>query len=115
MEDNNRKIEDNEKEKINVFKANLREEIKMKAKETNNVKNAKVYKGKNFKSGKKRKFNKEQNELKTVKCSYCNLDIDESIIDFHVESHPSKIFDWLYLGSYNNATNSKVRKKYSHI
>ncbi len=32
-------------------------------------------------------------------------------IDFfnsHLDSHPSKILDWLYLGGYNNALNKQV-------
>jgi protein phosphatase slingshot len=43
----------------------------------------------------------------TKTCNYCRKEIDSVIFKYHIESHPTKIFDWLYLGSYNNATNKK--------
>ncbi len=33
--------------------------------------------------------------------------MDKIAFNNHVESHPSKVLDWLYIGSYNNATNKK--------
>lgn len=52
---------------------------------------------------------KQAESLKTQTeiCSFCNKEIECCIINYHMESHPSKILDWLYLGSYNNATNKK--------
>lgn len=41
-------------------------------------------------------------------CSFCKKEFgDKKTLQIHVEIHPSKIFDWLYLGSYYNATNKK--------
>lgn len=44
---------------------------------------------------------------KTIKCDFCGKEMEKEIMKNHKESHPSKIFDWLYLGSYNNALNKK--------
>lgn len=43
------------------------------------------------------------------KCEYCFQEVTAAFYDLHLDSHPSKILDWLYLGSYNNALNKKVR------
>lgn len=41
-------------------------------------------------------------------CTHCNKEFDnKKILQIHFEIHPSKIFDWLYLGSYYNVTNKK--------
>jgi len=40
-------------------------------------------------------------------CDICNQTMEIISYNFHLESHPSKILDWLYIGSYNNATNKK--------
>ena len=39
------------------------------------------------------------------KCSLCNKYIDIYRFNTHVNLHPSQIFSWLYLGSYQNACN----------
>ncbi len=41
------------------------------------------------------------------KCSFCGLEVESKLYKLHLESHPSKILEWLYIGSYNNATNKK--------
>jgi predicted metal-binding protein len=40
-------------------------------------------------------------------CPICNQNIEANMYNTHVDSHPSKILDWLYIGTYNNATNKK--------
>jgi hypothetical protein len=47
------------------------------------------------------------NQTSKIKCSFCSLELESKFYKLHLESHPSKILDWLYLGSYNNATNKK--------
>ncbi len=49
----------------------------------------------------------KKQEIKTKLCDFCNREIEDISFEPHKRSHPSKIFDWLYLGSYNNATNRK--------
>lgn len=44
------------------------------------------------------------------KCSLCNIDIEAVKYESHLEIHPSKILDWLYLGNYHNALNKNVKK-----
>jgi hypothetical protein len=88
----------------------MEEEIKKTANKFNHNKKINVYKGKNFRSEKgKLKTIKQIDNLpiETKECSYCNKQIESVIFHMHVDSHPSKILDWLYLGSYNNATNKK--------
>ena len=80
----------------------LQEEIKQKAESFNKDKKVKIFKGKNF----KKDTNDSSPPKKTI-CSFCNKEIESTIFKYHIESHPSKILDWLYLGSYNNATNKK--------
>jgi len=45
-----------------------------------------------------------------IQCDFCQMDVDEIIFEDHYSSHPSKILDWLYLGSLNNASNKKELK-----
>ena len=44
------------------------------------------------------------------KCNLCHKYIDIYRFNTHYNSHPSKIFNWLYLGSYQNACNIKDLK-----
>lgn len=69
----------------------------------------KFYKGKDIKVYGATKLEDPGKSKKAilVKCSYCNKEIEKTIINYHKESHPTKILDWLFLGSYNNATNFK--------
>ena len=53
---------------------------------------------------------KEKESITFVKCEFCNLDITKSIQKSHIEAHPTKILDWLYLGSYDNARNIEELK-----
>jgi len=39
-------------------------------------------------------------------CFFCNKDIMNSLMVYH--NHPSKIFDWLYIGCYMNVMNIAV-------
>ena len=36
-------------------------------------------------------------------CPLCNKEIESKRIASHIKLHPSKIFDWLYLGNYRNS------------
>ena len=56
-------------------------------------------------------FNKNLNTSSKKKCPLCNKEIESHRYQFHVNYHPSKIFDWLYLGSYRNACDKKEIKE----
>ena len=47
---------------------------------------------------------------KKRKCPLCNKELDKNRINFHINNHPSKIFDWLFLGCYRNACNKEEIK-----
>ena len=47
------------------------------------------------------------NNLNKKKCPLCHKMIDIYRFNTHYNLHPSKIFNWLYLGSYQNACNIK--------
>ncbi len=49
------------------------------------------------------------NNTITKKCPFCENLIQKVIFMSHYDSHPSKILDYLYLGSFANALNNKVR------
>jgi len=42
------------------------------------------------------------------KCNLCSLDIEYTKYELHLDTHPSKILEFLYLGNYHNAMNKKV-------
>lgn len=44
---------------------------------------------------------------KEMKCPICKKDIPDFAFKYHFMKHPSKIFDWLFLGSFENALNHK--------
>ena len=44
------------------------------------------------------------------KCPICQKEIENYRYRFHVNLHPSKIFNWLYLGSYRNACDKQEIK-----
>ena len=54
--------------------------------------------------------NNSQNK-KIAKCQICNLTFDAEKFKSHQISHPSKICDFIYLGSYQNAINQSELKK----
>ena len=55
--------------------------------------------------------NNTTNNLSNKKvCPLCHINIDFYRFRAHVNSHPSRIFNWLYLGSYRNACNFKDLK-----
>ena len=43
--------------------------------------------------------------LNKIICPLCHKEIDNNKYKSHFNLHPSKIFNWLYLGSFNNARN----------
>ena len=47
---------------------------------------------------------------KKKKCPICEKEIDNYRYAYHFSLHPSKIFNWLYLGSYRNACDKKEIK-----
>ena len=48
--------------------------------------------------------------IRKRKCPLCHKEIDKNRINFHMNTHPSKIFDWLFLGCYRNACNKEEIK-----
>ena len=53
-------------------------------------------------------FNSNMPKLKT--CHICHKEIENYRYRFHLNLHPSKIFEWLYLGSYRNACDKQEIK-----
>ena len=58
----------------------------------------------------KKKLNTRKHKCKIVlskdrkkECEICHKLIDSHLFKIHYNSHPTKIFDWLYLGTFNNA------------
>jgi protein-tyrosine phosphatase len=43
-------------------------------------------------------------------CPLCNKEIESIRITSHIKLHPSKIFDWLYLGNYRNSKDINTLK-----
>ena len=48
------------------------------------------------------------NSTITKKCPICQTSIQKVIFNSHYDSHPSKILDYIYIGSFANALNNKV-------
>ena len=48
-------------------------------------------------------LNNNNNTLNKRKCPLCHKEVDNNRYRFHLNLHPSKILDWLYLGSYRDA------------
>ena len=46
-----------------------------------------------------------------IKCELCHKMVDSYLYKFHYHSHPSQIFNWLYLGTFRNANNNQEIKK----
>ena len=56
-------------------------------------------------------FNRKNNNSSTKrKCPLCHKEIERYKYKFHYNLHPSKIFDWLFLGSYRNAIDKQEIK-----
>ena len=55
-------------------------------------------------------FNKNLNSSNKKKCPICHKEIENYRYKFHVNLHPSKILNWLYLGSYRNACDKQEIK-----
>ena len=49
---------------------------------------------------------KKTQSITPTTCPICLKTINTSI-KVHLSIHPSKVYDWLYIGSYSNATNKK--------
>ena len=52
-----------------------------------------------------------EHQLNKKICPLCHKEIDIYRYKFHISLHPSKIFNWLFLGSYRNACNLKEIKE----
>lgn len=63
------------------------------------------FKGKNVKGNLLKDYN---NQPKEMICEFCEKGVDKMIYNSHLETHPSKITDRIFLGSYNNALNREV-------
>ena len=68
-----------------------------------NVKNVNLFLNNNNNSNNNDKINLSS----TLICPICNKDIENYKYQYHLGLHPSKILDWLYLGSYRNAYDKK--------
>ena len=64
------------------------------------------FKGRNVRGNLLKDFN---NQPKVMICECCGKEVDKLIYNSHLETHPSKILDWIFLGSYNNALNKEVK------
>ena len=65
----------------------------------------------NYPINKQNKFpEKNQENMNKKKCPLCHKYIDNYRFNTHYNLHPSKIFNWLYLGSYQNACNNNDLK-----
>ena len=53
----------------------------------------------------KKPIKTNNNTKKKIKCEFCHQYIDNYVYKIHFNSHPSKIFEWLYLGTFKNACN----------
>ena len=63
------------------------------------------FKGRNVRGNLLKDFN---NQPKLMTCESCGKEVDKLIYNSHYETHPTKILDWIYLGSYNNVLNKEV-------
>ena len=81
-----------------------------------NINFPKITKSSEMKINKINNLNNNYNSIKNLKKSYCKKgitykeicplckkEIDIIMIKSHIKLHPSKIFDWLYLGNYRNS------------
>ena len=105
---------ENEKKRINseeiqLFKYNSVSKLEKKIYENKYSKENYQYKNKNqfindfiFKNG--NLINSYTKKSKIIEiCPLCNKEIESKRIASHIKLHPSKIFDWLYLGNYRNS------------
>ena len=51
----------------------------------------------------------KENGGKTI-CPLCKKDVDIYIYKFHLAAHPSKVYDYLYLGNHRNANEKEELK-----
>ena len=59
----------------------------------------------------KKNKNKENKNNILIKCDVCDKEIEKNKFNIHLESHPANIDDFIYIGSYFNATNLKELEK----
>ena len=59
---------------------------------------------------KKNKINENKKNI-LIKCNICEKEIENNKFNLHLESHPGNIDDFIYIGSYFNATNLKELEK----
>lgn len=58
-----------------------------------------------------KKINDNKTYIKLIKCHICNLNFNPDEYKSHQITHPSKITDYIFLGSYQNAINESELKK----
>ena len=46
-----------------------------------------------------------------IECSICHFFIETHLLKIHLNSHPSQIFDWMFLGTFENACDIKELKR----
>ena len=46
-----------------------------------------------------------------IKCLICSKLIQSHLLQIHINAHPSKVFDWLYLGTFTNACDIEELKR----
>ena len=46
-----------------------------------------------------------------IKCLICSKLIQSHLLQIHINAHPSKVFDWLYLGTFTNACDLEELKR----
>ena len=67
--------------------------------------------GKNNKKDKGNKTKTNNNKDIEVRCPFCGYVLEKKELNSHMEIHPSKVFDWLYIGGYNTATKKSDLQK----
>ena len=103
INDADKKIKNSKPEK---YKASFMDSLKNNYVEFQKVQQApSKFKGRLVKGNLIKNFN---NQPQHLTCEYCGKEVDKLIFNSHSETHPTKILEWIYLGSYNNALNKEV-------
>ena len=100
-------LENNNKINNNKFISN--KNLKNKINININKKETKV---KEF-SRRKYKSSNLLSKIMKKECEICHKLIDSHLFQIHFNSHPSRIFDWLYLGTFSNACDIEELKRYN--
>ena len=95
----NKEEKDNDKQKdFGALNTNIKS-----IKNFYNIKSVNLYLNLNSNNNKNKTYS-------TLICPICNKNIDNYKYQYHLGLHPSKILDWLYIGSYRNAYDKKAIK-----